>query len=160
MPWQDEQTLRLLHQKYGMTGSQIADVLGCSTPTACRWLNRFNIFTPVSYSTTADKGYEKWREAGNTVYVHRLLAVAEYGFDTVCGNVVHHKSGIPWDNRADNIEVLPQRDHHGEHKKVQGVERKAIAYAYEFTEMSSYKIAETCDYTPASVIRIHGEFFD
>lgn len=160
VPWQDEETLRRFHQRYGMSGRQIADVLGCSAATVPRWLNRYNIFTPVSLSTTPDKGYEKCRNGDDTVYVHRLLAVAEYGFDAVCDNIVHHKNGIPWDNRRENIEVMPQPKHHGEHKKVDGLERKAIAYAYEFTDMSSYEIAEGCDYTANSVLRIHREYFD
>lgn len=74
--------------------------------------------------------------------------------------MVHHKNGIPWDNRPRNIEPLPKREHHGEHKKADGIERKAIAYAYEFTDMSSYAVAETCDYNANSVRRIHGEYFD
>ena len=159
-PWRDEQTLRRLHQQYGMSGRQIAQKFGCSPSTVPRWINKFNIYTPPKFQTTPDKGYEKWRDGNDTVYVHRLLAVAEYGFQAVKDNIVHHKSGVPWDNRPDNIEVLPQSKHHGEHTKSPEKERKAIAFAYEFTNMSSYDIAETCDYSPQSVVRIWREYFD
>lgn len=156
--------LRSVYHGDDKTIQETADHFGVSWATIWRWLKRLDIPTRerrpgVGFSTTRDKGYEKWHHNGQRVYVHRLLAVAEYGFDTVCDNVVHHKNGIPWDNRLENIEALPQPEHHGEHTKVPEIERKAIAYAYEFTDMSSYDIAETCDYTPNSVIRIWREYF-
>jgi hypothetical protein len=62
-----------------------------------------------------EEGYEyfgsKWEGKNEELKLHRLLAVAEYGFDKVAGKVVHHKNGIPWDNRADNIEVLTRSEH-------------------------------------------------
>jgi transposase len=158
-PWQNEEILRELRQQYGLSTYEIADKLGCSHGTVHRWLKRFDIKDPVGYFTTPDKGYEKWRAGESSVYVHRLLAVSEYGVDEVKDKVVHHVNGVPWDNRPENIEVLQKSDHHTEHRKAQGKERKAIAYAYEFTDMSSYDIAETCDYSAGSVIRIHSEYF-
>jgi len=159
-PWRDKDKLQTLHQDRGLSGRQMAPILGCSAATATRWLNKYSIFTPVTYFTTPDKGYEKWRNGEDSVYVHRLLAVAEHGYDAVAEKRIHHKNGIPWDNRPENIEPLTRTEHQGKHKKAQGKERKAIAYAYEFTNMSSYAVAETCDYTPNSVMRIHKEYFD
>lgn len=43
--------------------------------------------------------------------LHRLLAVAEYGFDAVANHEVHHKNNIPWDNRPGNIELLTKEEH-------------------------------------------------
>lgn len=51
------------------------------------------------------------------VYVYRLLAVAEHGFDAVCDKVIHHESGIPWDDRPDNIELME----HGEHSRMENL---------------------------------------
>jgi len=45
------------------------------------------------------------------VAMHRLLAVAEYGLDEVIGKDVHHKNGVPWDNRPENIELLTRSEH-------------------------------------------------
>ena len=62
------------------------------------------------------RGYERWRhwhqgQRDAPVYVHRLLAVAEYGFDAVKNKEVHHKNGIPWDNRPENIKVVGIKQH-------------------------------------------------
>jgi hypothetical protein len=68
-------------------------------------------------------GYEKWRHSvqyensrvDHRVSVHRLLAVAEYGLDEIAGKSVHHKNGIKWDNRPENIEVMEPGEHISEH---------------------------------------------
>ena len=62
-------------------------------------------------------GYEMWRDfiTGRQVSVHRLLAVSEFGFDEVCGKVVHHQNKIRWDNRGDNIELMSRSEHAKHH---------------------------------------------
>ena len=45
---------------------------------------------------------------------HRLIAVAEYGFDAVADSYVHHKISVPWLNYRENLEVF---DSHSEHAK-------------------------------------------
>lgn len=60
-------------------------------------------------------GYEEIRHCGEVAKHHRLLAVAEYGFDAVEGMAVHHKNNLSWDNRPDNIELLTPREHHQLH---------------------------------------------
>jgi hypothetical protein len=64
-------------------------------------------------------GYTKWRHSvdyedgkvDHRVSVHRLLAVAEYGFDAVVDMHVHHKNRIKWDNRGKNIKLLDSSEH-------------------------------------------------
>lgn len=51
-----------------------------------------------------------------SIGIHRLLAVAEYGLDAVAGMDVHHKNGIPWDNRPENIELLTRSEHMRTHR--------------------------------------------
>jgi len=63
-------------------------------------------------------GYEAWSHVAgdkHSVFVHRLLAVAEYGFDAVVGKEVHHKNSIRWDNRPGNIELLSKAEHTKRH---------------------------------------------
>jgi hypothetical protein len=73
---------------------------------------------------TKPSGYETWatrnRQGMDWVYVHRLLAVAENGFEALNGNHVHHKNGIKWDNRPENIEVLSPSEHARTHVKNDG----------------------------------------
>jgi hypothetical protein len=45
------------------------------------------------------------------VYLHRLIAVAEYGIGEVAEKDIHHKSGIPWDNRPDNLIPMTRSEH-------------------------------------------------
>lgn len=62
-------------------------------------------------------GYEEWRSGAiDRVLVHRLLAVAEWGFDAVVGKHVHHKNHIRWDNRPENIEPLDPSEHIRKHR--------------------------------------------
>jgi hypothetical protein len=75
---------------------------------------------PAFYKTD-ESGYEIWRtylgsgEERARLPVHRLAAVAWFGFDKVADNVVHHESNIPWDNREDNLSVMSDNEHKSLH---------------------------------------------
>ena len=58
-----------------------------------------------------------WNNRKESVFVHRLLAVAEYGVEAVEDKHVHHKNGIRWDNRPENIEVVTPEEHTQIHKE-------------------------------------------
>lgn len=69
-------------------------------------------------------GYEafrsQWGGEYKTVRVHQLLAIAggenpKEVFDSKM--VVHHKNGIKWDNRRENLEVMTISDHMSLHRK-------------------------------------------
>lgn len=47
---------------------------------------------------TSGEGYEEVTDGEERAYVHRLTAVAEYGFDAVTDMDVHHKE--MWDGRS------------------------------------------------------------
>jgi len=89
-------------------------------------------------------GYEHWRsyehrphtpgDGKEHVYAshHRLLAVlACYPLDWPIENVlddirekdVHHQSGVPWDNRPENLDVVA----HGRHAEITQTQRRASA---------------------------------
>jgi hypothetical protein len=76
-------------------------------------------------SGSQSEGYEKWRHAVNyedgridhRLSHHRLLAVAEFGFDAVCDMHVHHKNEIKWDNRPENLEIVEPSEHIEYHHK-------------------------------------------
>jgi hypothetical protein len=46
------------------------------------------------------------------VPIHRLVYVAHHGFDALdSGEVVHHKNGVRWDNRPENLEAVDRKTH-------------------------------------------------
>lgn len=68
------------------------------------------------------EGYERWRAYDtdgvyDSLMVHRLLAALEWGLDAIRGKHVHHKNGIPWDNRVENLEIVDP----GEHQKIHAI---------------------------------------
>lgn len=79
---------------------------------------------------TSHRGYEHWRNynrhrgSEEFVKVHRLLAVAEFGFDAVADSIVHHKTPIPWLNYGENIQLV---DSHEEHSKLHRNKRETDA---------------------------------
>jgi hypothetical protein len=115
-----------LHEQYvenGLTQQEIADKVGCSQHTISRWLRHHGIDTSHygDYQTHPfvglhPKGYLEARcQAGETddrFYIHRLVAVAEHGFDAVVGMDVHHKNGFGLDNRPENIELKKPCEHY------------------------------------------------
>lgn len=126
-PWRDEENLRELYVEKGMSLVDVGSELGCSKSTIRRWLNKFGIGTRKSRKDptyppcfrTDSTGYEEVTSSArgeqNSVYIHRLVAVSEYGVDVVGGVEVHHKNGIPWDNREDNLELMTTAEHTKRH---------------------------------------------
>lgn len=74
---------------------------------------------PWATYRTDNSGYEMWRcrcgDKMHSLVVHRLAMVAWEGFDAVVGMKCHHKNGIKWDNREDNIELLTDSEHKSRH---------------------------------------------
>ena len=134
--YRDANVLQRCYHQHDLSLRAIADRLGCSATTVHEWMERHDIerrapaehkrLEPAHFRT--HQGYERWYTTvdGTTrsVLVHRLLAVAEVGFDAVRGNHVHHENGIPWDNRPDNITLL-SREHHARLTRVRERHRTA-----------------------------------
>ncbi len=45
------------------------------------------------------------------VYEHRVVAELMIGRDLKQGEIVHHKNGLRWDNREENLEVMTNSEH-------------------------------------------------
>ncbi|AGM10789.1 HNH endonuclease [Halorubrum tailed phage 8] len=60
-------------------------------------------------------GYEiatnEYEGVQREVAIHRLIMLAEYGFEAVCQNQVHHLNGVRWDNRPSNLSLMSASDH-------------------------------------------------
>jgi hypothetical protein len=116
-------------------------VTGDAPPQRC---DCATYYTKPGVAGCTGGGYELWRSkeerAGYPdgkkydcyVAVHRLLAVvacypddwsvAEINADMV-GKDVHHESGVPWDNRPDELTVME----HGRHASLTNSEKRAFA---------------------------------
>lgn len=132
--WREEEILRELYIKKPRSTREIGEMLGCSDVTIRNWLEHFGIERrsmvealaverrrSPAYFRTGQRGYEAWEHTYQGeryhVYVHRLLAVAEYGFEAVRDRPVHHKLGIRWTNWHDAIEVMDDSEHRSMHFK-------------------------------------------
>ena len=124
--WRDEDTLRELYHEQGLSSREMADELGCTKTTILNWMDKFGLEKetpdrdkPPCYSTH-NEGYRAWfHDDGDglkTVLEHRLLAVAEFGFDALYNNVVHHQNGCKIDNRPSNIELMSRSGHMNHHR--------------------------------------------
>jgi len=126
-PYHYEEWLQEKYHEEGMTQQEIADLVGVGKSTISTYMDRHDIKTRSPYNVGVShyidqNGYERF-ESGyegeqDHVMAHRLLAVAEHGFDSVCGMDVHHKNNIPWDNRPENIQLLTHAEHTALHNKV------------------------------------------
>lgn len=139
-PWRDRETLQQMYYEDNHSQTDIAEKFGVSQHTISRWMGKHGIAPGKRYDLAAEaarveyaryytkqSGYEVWStRAGydtDHLFVHRLLAVAVYGFDAVVDSVVHHKNNIKWDNRPGNIEVMvdsKHKRHHGERRYTAG----------------------------------------
>lgn len=125
--WKDADRLRELYVDERLSVRQIADRFPVSRETIRRWLDRHSIDRRSVHEYNLPgvlldpDGYEyvKVEHDGDqfTTSLHRLLAVAEFGFDAVVGKDIHHKNGIPWDNRPSNIEPIEHAEHVAKHNR-------------------------------------------
>jgi len=145
--WKSEEEIRKLYHKEGYSAYEVAERLGCSFSTLHYWMDKLDIELrerplavskknwrrPAYYGVDED-GYAGWSTSVGNEYegyvsVHRLLAVAKYGIDAVKGKVVHHKNGVKWDNRPENIELMGLAEHSSYHNS--GRHKTAVIEDYE-----------------------------
>lgn len=69
------------------------------------------------YLTHHSQGYEEIRHWQQRIYVHRLSAIAWFGYDAVKDQHVHHCNNIPWDNREENLEAMSESEHRSHHSQ-------------------------------------------
>lgn len=124
----DEAWLRREYLEKGRSPGDIAGECGLAKTSLYYWLDKHDIprYEDINvHLNHVGGGYYdgKWyplyecfqhHDCGQVLH-HRLAAVAWFGFDAVVGNHVHHKNGISWDTREDNVEVLSPREHQLRH---------------------------------------------
>lgn len=173
-PYRNESLMRRLYQEEQMSTTDIADKFDCSPSTVNKWLNKLGIGTrslseahqvlhgnspmAVTYLTDA-RGYEAWRHNDHYIPVHRLVMVAERGFDEVADMHVHHRNEIRWDNRPENLELLTNSEHQIEHQGRDWLDKIRMAEMYEHGDIASRPLGDILGYSGATVLRNHKRFF-
>jgi transposase-like protein len=136
-PYQNADWLYEQYVEKDKSMPQIERETGVNSGTIYYWIEKHDIKTRdridevkrkrrvewANYHTNSH-GHPRWKATNgdnneDIVYVHRLLAVSEWGFDHVAGKDVHHKNGVPWDNRIDNLEPMKTGDHMSHHSSGQ-----------------------------------------
>jgi len=131
--YKDKDWLEVQYWDNQLSLDEMANKAGVHRGTIHKWMKKLGVDRRTAYdeqgyaSITVNKnGYIVWEhhdgESKCKIRVHRLLAVAEYGFEAVCGKDVHHTTDIPWDNRPSALELLSREEHarlHGENRKSQ-----------------------------------------
>ena len=133
----DPETLERLYWSEGKEVQEIADMSDVTYSTVHYHMEKNGIDRRSNAEVkrkeragfrTSTNGYEhsicSWFEKQKTLKIHRLVAVAEWGYEKVADNQVHHINGIPWDNRPENIELLSQSEHMGKHAQNGDLKRK------------------------------------
>jgi len=116
-PWKDPDVLYQLYHEQGLSTREIGEMFDLSRGTI-RYHMEMNGIDRRDHGSPSTAPDYRTRQHGvvfghyqNEIKIHRLLAVAEYGFETVSEAVVDHKNGIVWDNRPGNIEVKDPRQY-------------------------------------------------
>lgn len=125
-PWRDKDKFEELYVEKELTLAEIAEHFNSHISTITKWIDkhgferRGNRTNCANYYT--DKhGYEIWNTPAtngvDAIAVHRLAAVCHFGTEAVSGKVIHHKNGIEWDNRQENLEPMTRAEHMKHHGK-------------------------------------------
>lgn len=116
-----ERTLVELYVYENLSAPQIADRLDLTESAVKNRLTKHGLWgkDPVRYHTDPNDGYPVFTHTGVTgrgsrVREHRVLAIATGAdpHDVFSGDLdVHHVNGIKFDNRPENVEVVPHDEH-------------------------------------------------
>ena len=120
VPWYHESKLQEWYIEQQFTITEIAAKVGHSVSLVQKHLIDAGIprrnssgawSTHATFRTVLDTGMEEASGTHFTVRIHRLVMVAEHGFDALRNREIHHRNRIPFDNRPKNLELISAVDH-------------------------------------------------
>lgn len=129
-PYKDRETLYQKYREEGYTAQELAELWDVSRATIYHWARRFDInqgrvLPSVSvgahgYNIVYFRDESADGKVGRVKH-SRLLAIAMGDLEpgelvgerqpTEGSRVVHHRNGVKWDDRPENLEVLPHIEH-------------------------------------------------
>jgi len=119
--YREQEVLEKLYVEKRLSSYEIADMYGVDQPAVWNMLKKHDIPTRKSKRdihgnfTLSTGGYPMFQTKvggeNKQVRIHRLVVAAEHGVDSVVGKHVHHKNGVKWDNRPENLEITTPSKH-------------------------------------------------
>lgn len=145
-PWQQREVLVEYYYGQELTLEEVADVVGCSSTTIQRWMDRYNLprrdvyrgpnhghYVNYSSYVETEQGYRYWKSytegESTTVPVHQLAVISNGAdpYDVFADDThVHHRNGATFDNRPENLEVLTAKEHRRTHTNGEWIEENGI----------------------------------
>lgn len=128
-PWDSQKKLKEMYHEQGLILKEIAEKEDVSITTVHRKMNVEGVETngpgrwtkTPTYRTTKE-GIEEVSGSHESVPVHRLVMVAEHGYDAVVNRDVHHENGIKYDNRPSNLKLMTTSQHTTLHNRRENME--------------------------------------
>lgn len=143
---QIKERLKELYLRQNLSSSEVGEKMDLATSTVSRWVTKLGLRDkdPANYyfNPGGEKSYPRWVGTGcngrsNRLRVHQLLAIAD-GADPhkiFSGNWdVDHINGCPFDNRPENLRVMPKGKHGAKDgsKSEFGHSREDMLYLMQF----------------------------
>ena len=143
--WDTAEHLEKMYWDDEMTLEDIAEKAEVSITTVHRRMKNRKVPTrgPGPWTThstfrTNTGGNEEASGSHESVDIHRLVMIAEYGTKAVCNRDVHHNTKIPFDNRPNNLELLSHSEHTTLHNRLKNLPEDQTTL-FKFASNGKYK---------------------